>query len=52
MVKRQANQLADIINFNTIFMNVIDDLQPPEIMSLLQSGKNFKIKVGNGKISE
>jgi len=25
-VKRQANQLADIINFNTIFMNVIDDL--------------------------
>jgi len=31
MVKRQANQLANIINFNTIFMNVIDDLPPPEV---------------------
>jgi len=30
-VKKQANQLANIINFNTIFMNIIDDLPPPEI---------------------
>jgi len=29
-VKKQANKLADIINFNTIFMNFIDDLPPPE----------------------
>jgi len=28
-VKRQANQLANIIN--SIFMNVIDDLPPPEV---------------------
>jgi len=29
-VKRQASQLANIINSNTVFMNVIDDLPPPE----------------------
>jgi len=29
-VKKQANQLAHIINSNTVFMNVIDDLPPPE----------------------
>jgi len=52
-VKRQANQLADIINFNTIFMNVIDDLHHLKfIMSLLQNGKNLKLKVKNGKIGK
>jgi len=30
VVKKQANQLAQIINSNTVFMNVIDDLPPPE----------------------
>jgi len=30
VVKKQANQLAHIINSNTVFMNVIDDLQLPE----------------------
>jgi len=29
-LKKQANQLAHIINSNTIFMNIIDDLPPPE----------------------
>jgi hypothetical protein len=29
-VKKQANQSAHIINSNTVFMNVIDDLPPPE----------------------
>jgi len=29
-LKKQANQLAHIINSNTVFMNVIDDLPPPE----------------------
>jgi len=28
--KKQANQLAHIINSNTVFMNIIDDLPPPE----------------------
>jgi len=29
-LKKQANQIAHIINSNTIFMNVIDDLPLPE----------------------
>jgi len=29
-LKKQANQLAHIINSNTVFMNVIDDLPLPE----------------------
>jgi len=29
-LKKQANQLVHIINSNTVFMNVIDDLPPPE----------------------
>jgi len=29
-LKKQANQLAHIINSNTVFRNVIDDLPPPE----------------------
>jgi len=29
-LKKQANQLAHIINSITVFMNVIDDLPPPE----------------------
>jgi len=31
VVRKQANQLAHIINSNTVFMNVIDDLPPPEV---------------------
>jgi len=31
IVKKQANQLADMINYNTNYMLVIDDLPPPEI---------------------
>jgi len=30
MVRKQANHLAHIINSNTVFMNVIDDLPPTE----------------------
>jgi len=29
-LKKQANQLAHIINSNTVFINVIDNLPPPE----------------------
>jgi len=28
-LKKQASQLAHIINSNTVFMNIIDDLSPP-----------------------
>jgi len=45
VVKKQANQLANIINFNTIFMNVIDDLPPPEICYVTFSEwQEFKTK--------
>jgi len=30
-LKKHANKLAKIINFNTVFMNVIDNLPPPEV---------------------
>jgi len=53
VVKRQANQLAHIINSNTVFMNVIDNLPPPEFHYVIfQNGKNLKLREENGKISE
>jgi len=38
------NQLANIINFNTIFMNVIDDFPPPEVHYVTFAEWQFKTK--------